>query len=78
MSTKKEKDCGLPWNQVANNFENGVTTERSFTYMVTRCLNTLGDTRLHRVASCDMDSGCETYALGVVEKRFDAKSNCGY
>ena len=30
------------------------------------------------VASCDRESGCETYAPGVAEKVFDAKSNCGY
>ena len=30
------------------------------------------------VASCDRNAGCDTYAPGVAEKVFDAKSNCGY
>ena len=30
------------------------------------------------VASCDKDSGCDTFVPGVAEKVFDAKSNCGY
>ena len=30
------------------------------------------------VASCDRDSGCDTYAPGIAENVFDAKCNCGY